>query len=68
MYTVNIVRYGQVVTSYSVKNIRLTLTQLAYLSVSNEGNVYNVIMAVKDDCDITTLATGNVGIITKGLA
>jgi hypothetical protein len=71
MYTVNIVRYGQVVTSYSVKNIRLTLAQLAYLSVSNEGNegnVYNVIMAVKDDCDITTLATGNVGIITKGLA
>ncbi len=68
MYTVNIVRYGQVVTSYSVKNIRIHLAQLAYLSVSNEGNVYNVVMAVKDDCDLTTLSTGNVGIITKGMA
>jgi hypothetical protein len=68
MYTVNIVRYGQVVKSYSVKNIRLTLAQLAYLSVSNEGNTYNVVMAVKNDCDIVSLSTGNVGIIEKGLA
>jgi hypothetical protein len=68
MYTVNIVRYGQVVKSYSVKNIRLTLAQLDYLSVSNEGNTYNVVMAVKNDCDIVSLSTGNVGEIQKGLA
>jgi len=68
VYTINIIRYGKVVNTYTVNNIRIHLAQLAYISVSNEGNTYNVVMAVKDDCDITTLSTGNVGTITKGLA
>lgn len=68
MYTVNIVRYGQIVESYTVKNIRITLSQLAYVSVTNVGNVYNVVMATKKDCDITSLSTGSVGFVTKGIA
>lgn len=68
MYTVNLIRYNKIVQTYQVSSIRLHLAQLAYVSVSNGGNTYNVVMAVKNDCDIVSLSTGNVGEIQKGLA
>lgn len=68
MYTVNIIRYGKIVETYTVHNIRIHLAQLAYVSVRNTHNTYDVVMAVKNDCDIVSLSTGNVGEIQKGLA
>lgn len=67
MYTINIIRCGRVYLTYQVNNIRVCLSQLAYLSVSSEGNTYNVVMAVTDTQPIVNLSTGNVGQITKGL-
>lgn len=67
MYPVAIVRYGKVAETFAVKNLAIFTAKLAYLRKYEKDGVTYFVLAEKTS-DITTLSTGNVGIITKGLA
>lgn len=67
MYPVAIVRYGKITETFTVRNLQLFDCKLQYLRKFTKDGVTFFVMAEKDDY-ITSLSTGNVGKITKGLA
>lgn len=68
MFQVAIVRNGKVCEMFAVSNLMLFACKLEYLRKYTENGVTHFVMSEKDDCDITSLSTGNVGQIVKGLA
>lgn len=68
MFQVAMVRYGAVCEKFQVKNLVLFAQKLSYLRKYTENGITYFVMSEKDDCDITSLSTGNVGQIVKGLA
>jgi len=67
MYSVAIVRYGKVTETFAVKNLQLFDMKLEYIRKYTQDGVVYYVMAEKVS-DVTSLSTGSVGIITKGLA
>lgn len=68
MFQVAMVRNGKVCQTFQVGNLAIFEDRLMYLSKYTVNGIIHYVMAVKDDCDITSLSTGNVGQIAKGLA
>lgn len=68
MFQVAIVRNGKVCEMFGVNNLMLFACKLEYLRKYTQGDTVYFVMSEKNDCDITSLSTGNVGQITKGLA
>lgn len=68
MFQVAIVRNGKVCEKFTVKNLTVFAVKLAYLRKYTQDDTTFFVMSEKDDCDIVSLSTGNVGMITKGLA
>ena len=67
MYPVAIVRYGKVAETFTVKNLQLFDMKLEYIRKYTQDGVVHFVMAEKVS-DVTSLSTGSVGEITKGLA
>lgn len=67
MFQVAIVRYNVVCELFTVKNLASFAVKLSYLRKYEKDGVTYFVMAEKTS-DIATLSTGNVGVITKGLA
>jgi hypothetical protein len=67
MYSVAMVRNGAVCEKFTVKNLTVFTAKLAYLRKYTQGNTTYFVMSEKDDCSLTSLSTGDVGPITKGL-
>lgn len=68
MFQVAIVRCGKVCDTFAVSNLMLFACKLEYLRKYTQDGVAYFVMSEKDDCDLTSLSTGNVGMIAKGLA
>ena len=68
MFQVAIVRYGKVCEMFTVNNLAVFTVKLSYLRKYSRDDITYFVMSEKDDCDLTSLSTGNVGEITKGLA
>lgn len=68
MFQVAIVRNGKVCEMFAVGNLVLFACKLEYLRKYTQDGVTHFVMSEKDDCDIVSLSTGNVGQIVKGLA
>lgn len=68
MYPVAIVHCGKVCETFTVSNLVLFACKLEYLRKYTQGDTTYFVMSEKDDCDITSLSSGNVGMIVKGLA
>jgi hypothetical protein len=68
MYSVAMVRNGKVCETFTVNNLAIFTAKLAYLRKYTENGITHFVMAEKNDCDLTSLSTGDVGQIVKGLA
>ena len=68
MFQVGIVRYGKVCDTFAVSNPMLFACKLSYLRKYTHEGITFFVMAEKEGCDLSSLSTGNVGKITKGLA
>jgi hypothetical protein len=67
MFQVGIVHNGKVCETFIVGNLVLFACKLDYLRKYTQGNTTYFVMSEKDDCSLTSLSTGDVGPITKGL-
>lgn len=68
MFQVAMVRNGKVCETFHVKNLMMFAQKLEYLRKYTQDGVVYFVMSEKDDCNLASLSTGNVGKITKGLA
>lgn len=68
MYPVAIVRYGKVAETFTVGNLQIFDCKLQYLHKFVQDGVMYYVMAEKTEPAITSLSTGSVGVIEKGLA
>lgn len=68
MFQVAIVRNGKVCEMFGVNNLMLFACKLEYLRKYTQGDITHFVMSEKDDCNLVSLSTGNVGQIVKGLA
>lgn len=68
MFQVAMVRNGKVCEMFTVNNLAIFTAKIDYLRKYTKDNTTYFVMSEKDDCDIVSLSTGNVGEIVRGLA
>lgn len=68
MFQVAMVRNGKVCEKFTVSNLVLFDAKLDYIRRYAENGAVFFVMSEKDDCNLASLSTGNVGEIARGLA